>query len=117
MDSWKKLVAENSATKILRIESPIVYLMLRGAGLWAICFLGAQVIGHALLQDKYQMDSLLEILKSGREWDWDWNNKGDFVGYSGRGGALEISIKISRHLKGSNQLSTDLLFTEIMADN
>jgi DGQHR domain-containing protein len=90
------------------------YIMLRGAGLWAVCFLGAQVIDRALLNDKYQTDSLLEILKSGK--DWDWNNKGNFVGYSGRGGALEISIKIARHLKGSDQLSTDQLFSEIMSD-
>jgi DGQHR domain-containing protein len=90
------------------------YIMLRGAGLWSICFLGAQVIDRALLNDKYQVDSLLEILCSGK--DWDWSNKGSFVGYSGRGGALEISIKVGRHLKDSDQLSTDQLFNEIMSD-
>lgn len=94
-------------------KNPKDYIILRGAGLWAICFLGAQVIDRALLNDKFQAYSLLEILSSGK--DWDWSNKGSFVGYSGRGGALEISIKVGRHLKDSDQLSTDELFKEIMS--
>ena len=94
-------------------KNPKDYIILRGAGLWAICFLGAQVIDRALLNDKFKPESLLEILNSGK--DWDWSNKGSFVGYSGRGGALEISIKVGRHLKDSDQLSTDELFKEIMS--
>lgn len=94
-------------------KSPKEHIILRGAGLWAICFLGAQVIDRALLNDKFRTESLLDILNSGK--DWDWSNKGSFVGYSGRGGALEISIKVGRHLKDSDQLSTDELFKEIMS--
>ncbi|GAB3668241.1 hypothetical protein GCM10028791_43670 [Echinicola sediminis] len=94
-------------------KTPKEHIILRGAGLWAICFLGAQVIDRALLNDKFKTESLLEILRSGK--DWDWSNKGSFVGYSGRGGALEISIKVGRHLKDSDQLSTDELFKEIMS--
>lgn len=91
------------------------YIILRGAGLWSICFLGAQVIDRALLQDKYKVDDLLKILKSGREWDWSKN--GNFKGLSGRGGALEISKKIERYLQDENHMSTDKLFAEIMADD
>ena len=94
-------------------KSPKEYIILRGAGLWAICFLGAQVIDRALLNDKFKSEDLFEILNSGRE--WDWSNRGSFTGYSGRGGALEISIKVARHLKDSDQLSTDELFREIMS--
>lgn len=94
-------------------KSPKEHIILRGAGLWAICFLGAQVIDRALLNDKYKPESLLEILNSGK--NWDWSNKGSFTGYSGRGGALEISIKVGRNLKDSDQLSTDELFDEIMS--
>lgn len=65
------------------------YIILRGAGLWAISFLGAQVIDRALINNKFDKDSLLKILNSGK--DWDWSNKGSFVGMSGRSGALEIS--------------------------
>lgn len=94
-------------------ENQKEYIILRGAGLWAICFLGAQVIDRALLNDKFKTESLLEILNSGKE--WNWSNKGSFVGYSGRAGALEISIRVGRHLKDSDQLSTDQLFNEIMS--
>jgi len=91
------------------------YIILRGAGLWAISFLGAQVIDRALLNNKFDTQSMLDILKSGK--DWDWGNKGSFVGMSGRSGALEISNKVSRYLKDENQLSTDQLFDEIMASD
>lgn len=89
------------------------YIILRGAGLWAISFLGAQVIDRALMNNKFDTQSLLNILKSGKE--WDWSNSGSFKGLSGRGGALEISNKVSRYLKDSNQISTEQLFDQIMA--
>ena len=93
--------------------TPKEYIILRGAGLWGICFLGAQVIDRALMNDKFDTKSMFDILNSGKS--WDWSNKGSFVGLSGRSGALEISNKVSRHLKDANQLSTDQLFTKIMA--
>ncbi len=105
-----------SAVKLWQPEAwklPKEHILLRGAGLWAICFLGAQVIDRALLSDKFKTEDLLRILNSGKS--WDWSNKGSFKGYSGRGGALEISIRVGRHLKDSDQLSTDELFKEIMS--
>src|SRR5262245_23343172 len=75
---------------------PKNYIVLRGAGLWAVCFIGAHVIDRALLQDKFDVDVMLEILKSGKE--WDWSNRGDFKGMSGRSGALEISKRVTSKL-------------------
>jgi DGQHR domain-containing protein len=92
---------------------PKDYIILRGAGLWGICFLGAQVIDRAFMNNKFDTKDLLKILKSGKE--WNWMNKGSFVGLSGRGGALEISNKVARHLKDANQISTDQLFDQIMS--
>jgi DGQHR domain-containing protein len=92
---------------------PREYIMLRGAGLWAICFLGAHVIDRVLMNNKFDNSSMLNILRSGK--DWDWSNKGSFIGMSGRSGALEISNKVSRHLKDGNQLSTEQLFEKIMS--
>ncbi len=91
------------------------YIILRGAGFWAICFLGAQVIDRALLNNKFDMRSMLTILESGKK--WDWANKGSFPGMSGRGGALEISNKVARHLKDVNQISTEELFSKIMSSD
>jgi hypothetical protein len=87
--------------------------MLRGAGLWAICFIGAQVIDLALQQNEFKATQMLTILKSGK--DWDWGQKGDFKGLGGRAGALEISKSVTKKLKNDNRISTKQLFDRIMA--
>ena len=56
---------------------------------------------------------MLAILKSGK--DWDWSRKGDFVGLSGRGGALEISNRVAMRLQDATHISTKQLFDKIMA--
>lgn len=89
------------------------YITLRGAGLWAVCFIGAQVIDRVLLQDKFDTDSMLQILKSGP--DWDWSKNGNFKGYSGRGGALEISKQVTNKLHDEKRMSTKDLFSKIMS--
>ncbi|MGB8261387.1 MAG: DGQHR domain-containing protein [Terracidiphilus sp.] len=94
-------------------SSPKEYIVLRGAGLWAVCFIGAQVIDLALLQDKFDVEEMYKILKSGA--DWDWSKKGDFKGLSGRGGALEISNRVTRKLQSKGRMSTKQLFDKIMA--
>jgi len=96
-------------------STPKDYILLRGAGLWSICFLGAQVIDRALVRDKYKIDDLFKILNSGREWNWSKN--GDFVGLSGRGGALEISNRVARYLQDDNHMSTKQLFEKIMSED
>lgn len=95
--------------------SPKEYILLRGSGLWAICFIGSQVIDRALLQDQFLTSQMLSILKSGR--DWDWSNKGDFKGLGGRGGAVQISQMVTRKLKDERRVSTDQLFERIMAED
>jgi DGQHR domain-containing protein len=96
-------------------SSPKEYIMLRGSGLWAICFIGAQVIDRALMQDQFSDSQMLAILRSGK--DWDWSKKGDFIGLGGRGGALEISNRVSRRLQDESRMSTKQLFDKIMAEN
>jgi len=94
-------------------NAPKEYIMLRGAGFWGICFIGAQVIDMALLQNEFQPTSMLAILRSGRE--WDWSNKGDFTGMSGRVGATEISKRVTSKLQNINKMSTKQLFDKIMS--
>lgn len=92
---------------------PKDYIVLRGAGLWAVCFIGAHVIDRVLLQGKFDVDALLAVLKSGR--DWDWSKSGDFKGYSGRGGALEIARQVTSKLHDEERISTKDLFSKIMS--
>ena len=96
-------------------KKPKEYIMLRGSGLWAICFIGAQVIDRSLLQDNFKSDQMLSTLRSGK--DWDWSKSGDFKGFSGRGGALEISNRVTSKLYDESRMSTKQLFDKIMADD
>ncbi|CAE6724990.1 DGQHR domain-containing protein [Candidatus Nitrotoga fabula] len=94
-------------------SNPKEYITLRGAGFWAVCFIGAHVIDRALIQGKFDEESMLKILSSGKE--WDWSKSGDFKGYSGRGGALEISKQVSSKLHDEERMSTKELFASIMS--
>jgi DGQHR domain-containing protein len=96
-------------------RSPKEYIILRGSGLWAICFIGSHVIDLALLQSKFKTPHMLAILRSGK--DWDWGKKGDFKGLGGRAGALEISKRVTRKLQDQNRMSTQELFDKIMSDD
>lgn len=93
--------------------TPKQYILLRGAGLWAMFFIGAQVIDRALSKKEYLSTHMLATLQSGK--DWDWGVKGDFKGYSGRSGALEISKLVARKLQGEDTMSTKQLFDQIMS--
>jgi DGQHR domain-containing protein len=96
-------------------SKPKEYIMLRGSGLWAICFIGAQVIDRALLNGEFRPTQMVTILRSGK--DWDWSKKGDFRGLGGRGGALEISKLVTKKLQDENRISTKQLFDQIMKDS
>jgi DGQHR domain-containing protein len=94
-------------------KSPKEYIMLRGSGLWAICFIGAQVIDRALQQDEFKTAQMLTILRSGKE--WNWSKQGEFKGLGGRAGALEISKRVTRKLQDANRMSTKQLLNKIMS--
>lgn len=87
---------------------------MRGAGFWGICFLGAEVIDRSLAQGKYDVKSMLQILRSGREWDWSRN--GPFQGYSGRAGALKIRDLIASELEDTSGISLKALANRIAKD-
>lgn len=95
--------------------SPREYIMLRGSGLWAICFIGAHVIDRTLMQDQFTAGQMLKILRSGK--DWDWGKRGDFKGLGGRAGALEISKQVTNKFQDSSRMSTKQLFDKIMAQD
>lgn len=93
-------------------SEPRKYIVLRGSGLWAICFIGADVIDRALAQGKFGSEDMLKILKSGRE--WDWSNRGDFQGYGGRGGAMKICNLVTTEFQDESGISMRTLYRKIM---
>lgn len=92
-------------------HKPKDYLTLRGAGLWAICQIGANVIDNVLVKEKFDDKSMLQVLESGK--DWDWRGSGSFKGLGGRSGAAEISKKV---IQGFSKKSSSILFDKIMED-
>lgn len=95
-------------------EKPSEYIVLRGSGLWAICFIGSGVIDKVLIEEKYKSDDMLKILRSGK--NWDWSNEGDFKGFGGRGGALEISKRVNKQFFGGSKLSSQEFIKKMMDD-
>jgi hypothetical protein len=93
-------------------QQPREFLLLRGAGLWGTCFLGADVIDRALAAKDFSPEAMLKILQSGRTWDWSKN--GDFAGYSGRGGAVKIADQIIRELKDEHGVTMKDLLSAIL---
>lgn len=91
---------------------PKEYLLLRGAGLWGSCFLGADVIDRALAVKDFSPGSMLKTLSSGRKWDWSRN--GEFAGFSGRGGAVKVADQIIRQLKDEHGVTMKDLLAEIL---
>lgn len=77
-------------------SEPRKYLALRGAGLWGICFIGAEVIDRVLTKGQFEPKQMHALLVKGKE--WDWSSKGDFDGLSGRGGAVKISDQVVAEL-------------------
>lgn len=88
------------------------YLLLRGAGLWGVCFIGAEVIDRVLATGAFDKDAMLSLLKSGRR--WDWSKTGDFQGLSGRGGAVKIRDQVVAELADDQGVSLAELYRKIM---
>ncbi|MCK4826093.1 hypothetical protein KA005_60665, partial [bacterium] len=93
-------------------NEPNQYLLLRGAGLWATCFIGATVIDKTLSSGKYSKSEMLNILESGAKRDWSKN--GEFSGYSGRGGAVKIRDIVVREFPDESGFSIKALAEKIL---
>lgn len=93
-------------------ETPASYILLRGAGLWAVCFIGQEVIDRTLSKGVFSTKDMLVVLKSGKK--WDWTSKGDFQGMSGRGGAVKIAELVTREFADDQSVSVKALYRQIM---
>lgn len=94
-------------------DEPKKYILLRGAGLWAVCFIGAEVIDRVLAKSEFDVASMHKVLTSGTK--WNWSNKGDFQGFSGVGGAQQISNKVTAEFEDESGVSVKTLYKQIMS--
>jgi DGQHR domain-containing protein len=93
-------------------KEPTQYLILRGAGLWAVCFIGASVIDKTLSMGKFSPQDMLKVLNSGPK--WDWSISGPFAGYSGRGGAVRIRDLVVKEFADQSGISIKALADKIL---
>lgn len=96
-------------------SDPKHYLLLRGAVLWGICYIGAAVIDRTLSSGNFSTLDMLKVLKSGPS--WDWSTKGDFVGLSGGGGAIQIRNRVVREFADATGISIKSLASKILQDS
>jgi DGQHR domain-containing protein len=94
-------------------NQPTKYLLLRGAGLWAVCFIGATVVDRVLTDGNFGVKSMVEVLQSGP--NWDWSRGGDFAGYSGRGGAVRIRDAVVAEFADESGISVKGLASKILS--
>jgi DGQHR domain-containing protein len=94
-------------------QNPRKYLLLRGAAFWAICLIGGTVIDRVLNEGNFSHTDMLNVLNSGK--NWDWTNSGDFKGLGGQGGAKRIKDMVTGHITDSEGLSPTELAKKIMA--
>lgn len=92
-------------------SKPRQFVMLRGAGFWGVCFLGAEIADRTLAKGKFKPEDMLIILRSGK--NWNWANGGDFSGLSGRGGAVKIRDMIVAELAEEESVSLKSLMKQI----
>ncbi|MGE3779093.1 MAG: DGQHR domain-containing protein [Pirellulaceae bacterium] len=92
-------------------EEPQKYLALRGAGLWALCFLAAEVCDRVIVKNQFSQADMLAVLRSGP--DRDWSKSGEFEGLSGRGGAAKICEMIVRELADEHGITMSTLAQRI----
>lgn len=95
-------------------DKPKEYIMLRGVGFWSVCFIGADVIDRVLGEGKYAAKDMLEILNSGKKWDWTRN--GDFKGYGGQIGAKSIRDLVICEFENKDGLTIKDLAKRIMKE-
>ena len=98
-----------SATKLWLPQAwrqPKTYIALRATGFWALAFIGSEVVDRAVASGRIDPEGMLGILESGQT--WDWSNSGDFRGYGGRAGALEIANTVIGELQAEGKSVRDI---------
>ncbi len=93
-------------------NNPKDFVLLRGAGLWAVCFIGQDVIDRTLSKGKFAPEDMLAVLRSGKK--WDWSTKGAFQGLGGYGGAVKMSSMVTNEFADEKSVSVKDLYKQIM---
>lgn len=94
-------------------NSPRDYAIFKGVGLYAISYVGIEVIDRSLLKGKFSSDNMLEYLK---QIPSDALASGGTTAYSGRGGGRKLANDLIANLEEEGEVSLSKLQRLILSE-
>jgi hypothetical protein len=95
-------------------KRPADYIIFRGVGLYAISYLGVEIIDRCLLKGKYQTNDMLSYLQKLPESDV-FTKKGS-TPYAGRSGGRKIASDLVADLEEEGEVSLNKLQKMILTN-
>jgi hypothetical protein len=94
-------------------SNPREYAIFKGVGLYAISYVGIEVIDRALMKGKYTSEAMLEYL---RQLPADQLASGGTAAYAGRGGGRKLANDLIANLEDDAGVSLNKLQKMILSD-
>jgi hypothetical protein len=94
-------------------NSPREYTIFKGVGLYAISYVGIEVIDRSLLKGKFSSDDMLEYLK---QMPSEALAKGETAAYAGRGGGRKLANDLIADLADEGEVSLSKLQKLILSE-
>lgn len=94
-------------------NKPRDYAIFKGVGLYAISYVGIEVIDRSLLKGKFSSDDMLEYLK---QMPSERLASGETAAYSGRGGGRKLANDIIENLEEEGEVSLSKLQKLILSE-
>lgn len=94
-------------------NSPRDYAIFKGVGLYAISYVGIEVIDRSLLKGKFSSDDMLEYLK---QMPPELLAKGGTAAYAGRGGGRKLANDLIANLEEEGEVSLSKLQKLILSE-
>lgn len=94
-------------------NSPREFSIFKGVGLYAISYVGIEVIDRSLLKGKFSSDDMLEYLK---QMPSEALAKGETAAYAGRGGGRKLANDLIADLEDEGEVSLSKLQKLILSE-
>jgi DGQHR domain-containing protein len=92
---------------------PRDYTIFKGVGLYAISYVGIEVVDRTLLKGKFSSDKMLEYLK---QMSSDSLLKGGTAAFAGRGGGRKLANDLLANLEEEGEVSLSTLQKQILSE-
>lgn len=96
-------------------KRPRDFIIFKGVGLYAISYLGVEIIDRCLLKGKYQTKDMLSYLKQVPNTD-SFSSKGALP-YAGRSGGRKLANDLLENLEEEGEISTNKLQKMILGES